>query len=66
MEKLKPEDWIVEARTAKDLGVSRGTVREAVRMLIQDGLLLYNDGLVKVYNPSKKDIVDIFGMPGKP
>lgn len=58
--KLKPEDRIVEARTAKELGVSRGTVREAVRMLIQDGLLLYNDGLVKVYNPSRKDIVDIF------
>lgn len=58
--RLQPAERIVEAKTAKDLGVSRGTVREAVRMLIQDGLLLYNDGFVRVYNPSKKDIIDIF------
>lgn len=58
--RLKPNDRVVEAKMASDLGVSRGTIREAVRMLIQDGLLIYNDGLVRVYNPSKKDVIDIF------
>lgn len=56
----KPAERVVEAKVASSLGVSRGPVREAIRMLIQDGLLLYNDGYVKVYEPNEKDIREIF------
>ncbi|GIO22745.1 GntR family transcriptional regulator [Oceanobacillus sp. J11TS1] len=57
---LKPSERVVEAKMASKLGTSRGTVREAIRMLIQDGLLLYNDGFVRVYEPTVDDVVDIF------
>lgn len=56
----KPSERIVEARVANQLGISRGPVREAIRMLIQDGLLIYNDGFVRVYQPTVQDIMEIF------
>ncbi|HLS66063.1 MAG TPA: GntR family transcriptional regulator [Pseudogracilibacillus sp.] len=56
----KPSERIVESKVAETLGISRGPVREAIRMLIQDGLLVYNDGFVKVYSPTVNDIVEIF------
>ena len=56
----KPSERIVEAKAAKQLGISRGPVREAIRMLIQDGLLVYNDGFVRVYQPTVQDIIDLF------
>lgn len=56
----KPSERVVEAKVASTLGISRGPVREAIRMLIQDGLLVYNDGFVKVYHPTKQDTVEIF------
>jgi len=57
---LKPDERVVEAKVASKLGISRGTVREAIRMLTQDGLLIYNDGFVRVYKPTVDDVVDIF------
>ncbi|GIO23651.1 GntR family transcriptional regulator [Oceanobacillus sp. J11TS1] len=57
---LQPNERVIEAKIAAKLGVSRGTIREAIRMLIQDGLLIYNNGLVRVYQPTVQDIVDIF------
>ncbi|MEI3605624.1 GntR family transcriptional regulator [Pseudogracilibacillus sp. SE30717A] len=56
----QPSERIVEAKVAGILGISRGPVREAIRMLIQDGLLVYNDGFVKVYEPTIDDIREIF------
>ncbi|MFC5589706.1 GntR family transcriptional regulator [Sporosarcina soli] len=56
----KPSERVVEARVASKLGISRGPVREAIRMLIQDGLLIYNDGFVRVYKPTVQDVIDIF------
>ncbi|WP_303046192.1 GntR family transcriptional regulator [Virgibacillus dokdonensis] len=29
-------------------------------MLIQDGLLIYNDGFVRVYHPAVQDVIDVF------
>lgn len=58
--RLQPNERVVEAKVAGKLGVSRGTVREAIRMLIQDGLLIYNEGFVRVYQPNVQDIIDIF------
>src|SRR5690625_2826591 len=56
----KPSERIVESKIATTLGISRGPVREAIRMLIQDGLLEYKDNFVIVYEPTIKDIVEIF------
>ncbi|HLR53859.1 MAG TPA: GntR family transcriptional regulator [Pseudogracilibacillus sp.] len=56
----KPAERIVEAKVASALGISRGPVREAIRMLIQDGLLHYNNGFVKVYEPDVADIRELF------
>lgn len=56
----KPSERVIESKVAETFGISRGPVREAIRMLIQDGLLLYNDGFVKVYEPTTYDIIEIF------
>lgn len=56
----EPNERVVEARIASELGISRGPIREAIRMLIQDGLLIYNDGFVRVYQPTMQDVVDFF------
>ena len=56
----KPSERVVESKIATTLGISRGPVREAIRMLIQDGLLEYKDNFVIVYEPTIKDIVEIF------
>lgn len=56
----QPAERLVESRVASTLGVSRGTIREAFRILIQDGLLTNTDGFVRVYNPTKQDIIDVF------
>jgi DNA-binding GntR family transcriptional regulator len=38
--KLNPGDRLREAEISKQMGVSRGPVREAIRMLEQEGLLV--------------------------
>lgn len=55
-----PGERMVEARLAERLGISRGPVREAFRMLIQDGLLIQGEGAVYVYRPTVNDIVEVF------
>jgi DNA-binding GntR family transcriptional regulator len=40
--------------------VSRGTVREAFRMLTKDDLLVQHDSSLFVYNPGAQDILDIY------
>lgn len=55
-----PGERMVEARLAERLGISRGPVREAFRMLIQDGLLIQGEGSVYVYRPTVSDIVEVF------
>jgi len=39
---LSPGDRIVESEVAYQLGISRGPIREAVRQLEQEGLVVYN------------------------
>ncbi|MED2974095.1 GntR family transcriptional regulator [Fictibacillus sp. B-59209] len=57
---FRPGKRLVETKTAEKLGVSRGTVREAFRMLIKDGLLVQDEGMVFVYNPGPQDILDVY------
>ncbi|GAA0440371.1 GntR family transcriptional regulator [Lentibacillus halophilus] len=56
----EPSKRVIEAKLADRMGISRGPVREAIRMLIQDGLLIYNNGFVRVYEPTMRDVVEIF------
>ncbi len=57
---FQPGERITEVGLAKMLSVSRGPVREVIRMLIQDGLLVQEDGQTLVYQPTKKDINEVF------
>jgi DNA-binding GntR family transcriptional regulator len=57
---FRPAERIVESKVANRLGISRGPIREAIRMLIQDGLLTYNNGYVRVYQPTIQDVIDVF------
>lgn len=56
----QPNERLVESRLAEQLGISRGTVREAIRLLTKDELLVNRENSIYVYNPSPKDIQDIF------
>ncbi|RAP77900.1 GntR family transcriptional regulator [Paenibacillus montanisoli] len=57
---FQPGERITELRLAEMFGISRGPVREVIRMLIQDGLLTQNEGPIQVYNPTKEDIIEVF------
>jgi DNA-binding GntR family transcriptional regulator len=58
---LKPGDSIFEAKIARELNISRSPVREAVRALEKEGLLVINEkSRITVYKPTMKDIEDIY------
>lgn len=58
---LKAGDRIEVQSLADSLGISRTPVREAVRQLVQEGLLEdSDDGRVRVYSPSPEDLADIY------
>ena len=58
---LKPGDSVFESRIAKELNISRSPVREAVRALEKEGLLVIDEkSRITVYKPSLKDIEDIY------
>lgn len=54
--KMKPGERLIEEKIAEELGISRSPIREAVRMLEKDGLLLVNKkGGVTVVKPTIED-----------
>jgi len=58
-----PGDQLVEARLAEQLGVSRGPVREALRRLCEEGLLvdvLHRGTFVRDLGPA--DMIDIYNV----
>ncbi|WP_195537053.1 GntR family transcriptional regulator [Bacillus paralicheniformis] len=57
--KLKPGERIAEAKLAKELGVSKSPLREAIRVLEKEGLIVI-DSRVKVYQPTIKDVEEIY------
>jgi DNA-binding GntR family transcriptional regulator len=60
---LKPGQHLVEEELAQQLGVSRVPVREAIRVLETDGLLVTEHGRgASVANPSDTDIEEIYGL----
>ena len=62
-QQYKPGQWLQEKELASYLNVSRSPVREALRMLANDGLVVEipNKGIF-VREFSRKDIMDIYDM----
>jgi DNA-binding GntR family transcriptional regulator len=57
----KPGDRLYEAQIAKQYGISRSPVREAIRVLINEGLLITDDkSQITVYKPSLEDVLEIY------
>ena len=57
----KPGERIVETQLAKQFGVSKSPVREAIRLLEKEGLVVVdNKSRVIVYEPTLKDVEDIY------
>lgn len=58
---FQPGERIYEAKLAREFSVSRSPVREAVRALEKEGLLVIDDkSKITVYKPSMKDVEDIY------
>jgi DNA-binding GntR family transcriptional regulator len=57
----KPGERIYEAKIAKEFKVSRSPVREAVRAIEKEGLLVLNEKQqLEVYKPSLEDVKEIY------
>lgn len=56
----EPGERLVEVRIAEEYGISRAPVREALRMLIQDELLIQKGNALVVFQPTLKDLVEIY------
>ncbi|MDP4155333.1 MAG: GntR family transcriptional regulator [Bacillota bacterium] len=58
---FKPGDRLYEAQLAKQYGISRSPVREAIKVLINEGLLLCDDkSQITVYKPALEDVIEIY------
>ncbi|NLO16257.1 MAG: GntR family transcriptional regulator [Clostridiales bacterium] len=56
---LKPGDLISDYQLSKDIGMSRTPVREAIRKLMYDSLVVIDNGKTVVADISEEDIRDI-------
>ncbi|ASK62501.1 hypothetical protein CFK37_10250 [Virgibacillus phasianinus] len=57
---FSPGERLTESGLANMLGVSRGPIREAIRMLIHDGLLVQKGVHIYVFDPTFDDVVDVY------
>lgn len=59
--KLKPGERIVETQLAKEFNVSKSPIREAIRILEKEGLVIVDEkSRVMVYQPTMKDVEEIY------
>ena len=57
---LKPGDRVSEARIARQLGVSRAPVRDAIQVLVKEGLLAQRNGATEVVGCSDQDLEQLY------
>ena len=58
---FKPGERIVENQLAKDFNVSKSPIREAIRILVKEGILVLDEkSRVIVYKPKAKDVEEIY------
>ncbi|OIK12257.1 GntR family transcriptional regulator [Bacillus sp. MUM 13] len=57
---FQPGERLIEVRLAEEYRISRAPVREALRMLIQDGLVIQNGNALYVFEPTLQDMIDIY------
>lgn len=58
---IQPGERIFETKIAREFNVSRSPVREAVRALEKEGLLVIDEkSRITVYKPTMKDVEDIY------
>jgi DNA-binding GntR family transcriptional regulator len=56
-----PGDRLYEVQIAKQYGISRSPVREAIRALINEGLLVSDEkSQITVYKPTLNDVLEIY------
>lgn len=59
--KFKPGERIIENQLAREFGVSKTPVREAIRLLEKDGLVIMDEkSRIIVYEPTLKDVEEIY------
>ena len=59
---LESGQRVTDNQLSEMLGISRTPVREAVRMLCHENLLKSEDGIVTVYEPSLRDLGEIYSL----
>lgn len=58
---FQPGEWINETQLARTFNVSKSPVREAIRVLVREGLLIVDlKSKVRVYQPTKQDAKEIY------
>jgi DNA-binding GntR family transcriptional regulator len=58
---LQPGDYINESKLATQFQISRSPIREAIRSLEKEGLLVIDEkSKLRVYQPKVKDVVEIY------
>lgn len=60
MGERKPGDKLIESKLSNELGISRGPIREALRMVEQDGLIVNSDNGLIVNPMSYEDLRNIW------
>lgn len=55
-----PGERLIEAKVAEEFGISRGPVRESLKMLIQEELLVQKGNMLHVFHPTLADMIDIY------
>lgn len=58
--KYQPGERVNETHLAKEYKVSKSPIREAIRILEKEGLLVVDRAKVVVYQPTLKDVRDIY------
>lgn len=57
---FRPGERIFEAKIAREFQISRSPVREAVRALVKEGLLVVEQSKITVYKPNLQDVEEIY------